>query len=204
MIKIIYTEDGKINEVQTILNFNKVMNKFSYGLAINGVIDKNRNTTSEDYDKFYKFASPETFKKQNGGICWDFVTYEANYFTKNIPNVKYDAYYVIFDDGYDLPTHTFIILECDGKYIYFESSFKAIRGVYESDSKESIINYVLYAMDKYPKKRGLLRCPYYVFKYNPLDHGLYNLSCSEFMKYIEEHGIQIEIKFNKNFNITKF
>ena len=199
---MVYTESGKISEIQNILKFNKDMNKFTYGVAINGVIDR-KNQTPEDYDKFYRFSNPEKFKKQNGGICWDYVTYEADYFHKHFPNLKFNAYYVIFDNGYDLPTHTFIILECDGKYIYFESSFKAIRGVYESDSKESIINYVLYAMDKYPKKRGLLKCPYYVFKYNPLDHGLYNLSCSEFMKYIEEHGIQIEHKFNKNFNITK-
>ena len=199
---MVYTESCKISEIQNILKFNKDMNKFTYGVAINGVIDR-KIRPPEDYDKFYRFSNPEKFKKQNGGICWDYVTYEADYFHKHFPNLKFNAYYVIFDDGYDLPTHTFIILECDGKYIYFESSFKAIRGVYESDSKENIINYVLYAMDKYPKKRGLLRCPYYVFKYNPLDHGLYNLSCDEFMKYIEDHGIQIYHKFNKNFNITK-
>lgn len=201
---MVYTESGKISEIQNILKFNKDMNKtFVYGLAVNGIIDKNRNTTSEDYDKLYKFASPIQFKKQNGGICWDYVTYETDYLNKHFPNVKYTAYYVIFDNKNDLPTHTFIILNIKDQYIYFESSFKKIQGIYSSKSKRDIINFVLDSMNKYGSSNNLLEYPYYVFKYDPLDQNLYNLNCSQFMKYIEDHGTQVMHKFSKDFNVIK-
>ena len=197
---MIYTESGKISEIQNILKFNKDMNKFTYGVAINGVIDRYKDPTPEDYDKFYRFSNPEKFKKQNGGICWDYVTYEADYFHKHFPNLKFNAYYVEFDDGDTIPTHTFLVLQNENGYILFESSFIRIRGVYLSNSEKDIFNFILHTMGS----KGLLeKCPCYIFKYNPLDHGLYDLNCTQFMHYIEDNGTQIDHKFSKDFSITK-
>lgn len=198
---MIYNENGGIqdNVINGIIRFNKYMNKtFIYGLAINGVI--NKNTTAEDYDKLYKFTNPAQFEKQNGGICWDYVTYEADYFRKNFPSIKYKAYYVIFDNKNNLPTHTFIILSINDQYIYFESSFKKVQGVYSAKSEKDIINFVL---DNMSSSTDLMKYPYYVFKYNPLDPNLDGLSCSEFMKYIEDHGHQVTHKFNNNYSLQK-
>ena len=203
---MIYNENGVVQntELKDIIKFNKYMNKtFLYGLAINGVIDKKRNTTGEDYDKLYKFASPTQFEKQNGGVCWDYVTYEADYFSKNFPNIKYTAYYVVFDDKDNFPTHTFLILYTDSQYIYFESSFKMIQGVYSAKSEKDIINFVLDSIIKHESSTNLLKCPYYVFKYNPLDPSLNGMSCMEFMKHIEDNGYQISHKFSSNYNLQK-
>lgn len=203
---MIYNESGKVVDIlQDIIDFNKKMNKdFKYGLAINGVIDRKRNISGEDYDKLYKVVDSKQFEKQQGGICWDYVIYEADYFRKNFSSIKIKAWYIIWDKQPDYPTHTFITFKSKNKYILFESSFKAIQGVYEANSEKDIINFVAKSMNDYPRKKKLLEeNKFHVFTYNPLDSKLPGMNCSEFMHYIEDKGKYVNHKYNSNFKVNK-
>ena len=123
-IFMIYNESGKVVDVlQDIISFNNKMNKdFKYGLAINGAIDSKRNISSEDYDKLYRVVNAKQFEKQQGGVCWDYVIYEADYFKKNFSSVKIKAWYIIWDKQPDYPTHTFITFKMKNKYISMKIS----------------------------------------------------------------------------------
>ena len=169
------------NEILTeIINFNKKCNKFHYGLARNGKVppDKTINTSFNDYDKLYKVADPATFEKQNGGICWDFVAYEAKYFQNKFPSVPTKAYYVVWDKEPDYPTHTFLCFNIDSIWYHFESSFSKIKGIWKSDKINDHISHVLQNMGIDPKYR------YEVREYNPLDTKTYGMNSNEYMNYM--------------------
>ena len=91
---------------------------FKYGLGYDGSI---HHGSSKDFDEKYRFESPEDFEKNGGGICFDYVEWEAGYL---------EAYgytcrkFYISTDTQDNDTHTFILVD-DGKggFIYPEAAF---------------------------------------------------------------------------------
>lgn len=187
-----------------VLEFNKRMNKFKYGLAVNGIIDASRNTSGSDFDKLYHFANPAQFEKQDGGICWDFVTYEADYFKKNIPGIKFTCWYVIFNAAPNYPTHTFLTFKLGSKYILFESSFRKIKGVWEASSEKDLINFELDSMIHHGSDKGLDKAESHVFKYNALDTSLNGMTCGEFMHHIEEVGRYVTHTRSTSYNVEKY
>lgn len=187
-----------------VLEFNRRMNKFKYGLAVNGIIDASRNTSGSDFDKLYHFANPAQFEKQDGGICWDFVTYEADYFKKNIPEIKFTCWYVIFNAAPNYPTHTFLTFKLGSKYILFESSFRKIKGVWEASSEKDLINFELDSMIHHGSDKGLDKAESHVFKYNALDTSLNGMTCGEFMHHIEEVGRYVTHTRSTSYNVEKY
>ena len=141
-------ESVKVNDITRIVALNNELNDYQYGLSRDNQKIKKQNTTSEDYDKYYRVATPAQFVKQNGGICWDFATYEAFVFKKQFPNIKFKTYYIVFDVDPHYPTHTFLVFEKDMKFYYFESSFKRIQGIWVANSISDIFNFVLYSMNQ--------------------------------------------------------
>jgi hypothetical protein len=155
------------------LEFNKYSNSFKYGLAVNSVI-----TQSEDYDKLYRFSTPQQFVKQGGGVCWDWVTFEADYFKRNFPNVRYDAYYIQFvNKNGNCPSHTFLTFNLGSSIYYFESAFGKCRGVYKANTISDIINFVMDNMSN-PSDE------YFVVRYNALSSRLNGTTCAGFMNYM--------------------
>ena len=187
---------------EKIAEFNNKCNKFEYGLARNGIIDKSIDTSYDDW-KLWRMASPIQFEKQGGGVCWDYVTYEADYFKKNFPELKVTAYYIIFVNDKDDPTHTFITINVDNKYVYFESSFKKIKGVYIFDTESDVLNFVMTKMNKYRPKgcEDLFRSSrkYKITKYNALDKKLIGCSIDQFMDYCYRAEV-VDHMYSKKYN----
>lgn len=178
--------------MSAIIAFHKEMDKFQYGLSINGRPITRQNTTCEMYDKYYRFATPSQFIKQNGGICWDYVTYEASEFRKRFPNVKFRAWYMIWKVEPDYPTHTYLTFELNGEHYLFEKSFAAIEGVYKFSSTNDIDDYIVNstALFEMNNGRNMDHQDYYIYQYDPLHNKLKNgLNCQEFMDFMEEHHI---------------
>lgn len=150
--------------------------------------DNPTNITSESYLKNYKMLTPKEFEKYNGGVCWDYVAYEAWYFKKYFPNVEFKSYYAINVDNYNNPTHTFIIFEYDDFYYYFESSWKHNHGIFKFENEKDALVYVLKKInDHYFKENKDILKSYmglYVAQYNPLDKKLFDLTCEEYMEYM--------------------
>ena len=190
-------ESKKDDTLSEIIKFNKYCNKFEYGLRKNGVLL--RNTTSEDWDKHYKLVGPKQFVKQNGGVCWDWVTFEADYFKHNFSNIQFTTWYIVFDNKRSCPTHTFLTFQLNGKTYYFESAFCRFRGVYEGNLND-ILDFVLHNMNKHhPKDEpNLLDHKYYIVKYNALDPSIIGANCEKFMQYCINQK-WVSHKYNPNF-----
>lgn len=175
--------------LQQICDFCDWMDKtFQYGALVNGKLKQDI-----DFDKEYIMQSPAQFEKSKIGVCWDYVSYEADYFKRHFPNVKIKTYYAQFFNEGECPSHTFLFFQLNGKWYYFENSFRMFAGVYELPSEESGINYVLKLMSDNPdpaiKKGELLKSYQYdVWEYDALDKTLFGLHCQPYMNYVMGNG----------------
>lgn len=191
-------------QFRDILELNRKLNNFDYGLVINGVYDKWRNTTAADWDRYFRLATPQEFAQRRVGTCWDYTTFEAQYFKDHFPDIPWKAWYIVFDDRADMPTHTFITFQYGNNYYWFESSFKKFCGVWKASSEADIVNAVMTGMDDHDRKklgRSLIVLPYYVFNYDASSPKLYHTTCEQFMHLVEQN--QIPHRYSRNYHVEK-
>lgn len=159
-----------------LLKFNAKLNLFEYGIPVNGTI---RDVNSvKNFDKKYKYLSPEEFKKYKGGICWDYVAYQTDFLSKN--NIPFKNYFIwnpkkIDEEG----THTISIIHDNenNKYYYIESSFKPFCGLYESDNNEDILEFVV---------QNMRLTQYEIYSYEFCE--IYGASASQYMNWMVDNG----------------
>ena len=154
---------------------------FKWGLAENGSV---RNASPQEFDTKYHLQSPEEFEKNHGGICYDFVEWEAGYLEAYGYTCR--KFYISMETpGND--THTFILVD-DGKggFIYPEGAFKLMEGVYEVKSPEEA---ALKIMDKIfevsDANKKLKEIKYYVWEYK--GHPSYGSDMDACQRYFTQH-----------------
>lgn len=177
----IETEDDKMRStLERILALNKELTSYDYGFKVNG-------KKETDWKK-YRVCSPAEFEKHRCGVCWDFAIYQAYYFKKNFPNIKFKTWYVVFDNNHDCPTHTFTTFKIShNKYGYFESAFGDTTGVWVSPSENDIINFVMHKMVEHDKREiALDTFPHYCIEFNASDTSLIGMDTSQFMQYMSK------------------
>lgn len=162
-------EAASDSEIEKLLELNRKLNKYDY-------ID---NSTGKNY----KLRSPSQFESDHGGVCWDFVVYQADQF-KKLGITNYKTYYVVFDKAPNYPTHTFQIIKLNNQYVYFESSYIRIRGIWMAKSSNDLISFVINTMIKQTK--SLKDARYEVREYNPSEGKLIGMNAVEFMNYMNE------------------
>lgn len=157
--------NDKLKEVKKL---NSSLNKWSYGVFINGkIITK---PSEVDWNEF-KTHPIDIMEKYHVGICWDFVNYQHSWFKKN--NIKDNSYLFVMqlsENPNDIVTHSFSIIQIDSKRYWFESSWQSHQGLHEVNSFKDVIKLLV---DRYDKNRCRA---YSVFKYNPdgMDKSLSN------------------------------
>ena len=150
---------------------------FKWGLAENGSV---RDASPQEFNTKYHLQSPEEFEKNHGGICYDFVEWEAGYLEAYGYTCR-KFYLFAKTPGHD--THTFILVD-DGKggFIYPEGAFKLMEGVYEVKSPEEA---ALKIMDKIfevsDANKKLKEIKYYVWEYK--DHPPYGSDMDACQRY---------------------
>lgn len=154
---------------------------FKWGLAENGSV---RNASPQEFDTKYHLQSPEEFEKNHGGICYDFVEWEAGYLEAYGYTCR--KFYISTETpGHD--THTFILVD-DGKggFIYPEGAFKLMEGVYEVKSPEEAALKIMDKMfDVSDANKKLKEIKYYVWEYK--DHPPYGSDMETCQKYFTQH-----------------
>lgn len=168
---------------RSILRFNYNTNNMYYYVH-------NRNyegpADNKAFQKYYYVLSPKEFGRYEGGVCWDYVAYQADYFKKNYPSLDYKVFYMmsIHEDPDDVPTHTFMLFKYENKWFWFESSWKPYMGIWEFSSIPAALTYITNAHKlSVMKKPGISRFKMVsISEYNPLDETLFGLTCEEFME----------------------
>lgn len=159
------------------------MEKFKYGLAENGTV---HSASAHDYDTKYKLQSPEEFEQNGGGICYDYVEFMEGYLNA----YGYDCKkYFISTNTADNDTHTFLLVR-DGKgwkdgFIYPESSFKLMEGVYEvKNYEEAALKIMDKIFDVNHNGEKYDEIKYYVWEYS--GHPPYGSDMKTCMEYFSK------------------
>ena len=180
-----------------ISELNKKLNSYKYAFYNNGKI---LNQSNDDYENLYHFSSPKQFEKQQGGVCWDYVAYQADYFNTHFPDVKYNAWFIMYKDGEDEPDHTIFTFILNSKWYWFESSYKQYRGIWEANNENDLISFAANAMID-SKKNTVDNYEFYKKSYNPSDSSFYGANMetclAKFNKDLKK------FKPNKNTKVVK-
>lgn len=182
-----------VDTMRKIIDLNSRLNGYEYGFISRD--RKHRHINTENFEG-YQVLKPEEFEKYKIGVCWDYAIYEAWWFKKNLPDVEYHTWFIVYGNDDDCPTHTFLTFNFNGKWYWFESSYHKHQGIWESESEENILQNVLQYMNKDDYlERDLSRYPAYIVKYDALNPQLNHLSCSQFMKYMSNSGLKrVQVK----------
>ena len=137
------------------------LKNFEYGIVKNGKLSTSNNSI-EDYNKYYKFMTLDEFEKYRGGICYDYVEWEEAYLRDH--GKSYKKYYLYADTKYN-DTHTFVLVKNNNGFIYIESAFKPIEGVYPVKNLQEALDIITKAMFKMNGNDKLDSFKYYVWEY---------------------------------------
>lgn len=153
------------------------LKNFKYGIVKDGELSTSNNSI-EDYNKYYKFMTLDEFEKYQGGICYDYVEWEESYLKDH--GKSYKKYYLYADTKYN-DTHTFVLVKNDKGFIYIESAFKPIEGVYPVKNLQEALDIITKAMFKMNGNDKLDSFKYYVWEYkgHP-EYGSSITQCDEF------------------------
>ena len=167
------------NIPQEIIDFNKKLNSFDYGV----VIDNKPEVDNIDFTR-YKTITLEEFEIYKMGVCWDFVNYETKWFIDR--GYKISSIFILIDDNKNCPTHTFILLYLNNKIYWFESSWFIYQGIHEYETYEDAINDIVQKHKSFVKDEDSYT---HVLEYDT--EGLDNhLTAIEFMTRIfHQNGI---------------
>ena len=188
---VLITESAKTS-FNDIVAFNQMLNNYEYIVPNGGDIIS--EISDDAFTDNFRLLSPAEFEKYKGGVCWDYVVYEAYYFNKHFHDIQYSVYFEVLDNKADCPTHTFLIFRYDNKYYWFESSWKPMCGIYGGFTTEK--DAVDYAMSKLDLKTNYRS---YICKYDPLNSKMFGMTCEQYMEYFShkvklyKHSTRIEI-----------
>lgn len=186
-----------------ILLLNDRLNQMEYILPNKGNIIT--RIKYENYMNKYYGLSTKEFEKYNGGVCWDYVVYEANYFKNNIPNILFKTFFIQLEDtkGFG-PTHTVLLFYFKNRAYWFESSWKTMSGIYEFKSENDAISYIAQLMIENEGDNGNEILNQIIKIYDATDKKLIGMGCVEYYEYMSNMqdykgtlNLHKRISFNK-------
>lgn len=122
------------NEEKYIIEIMEKMEKIQYGwIDINNEIHIN---TIKDLQKLYRLADIKEIIENKIGICFDQVELERFYFQDRFQVQSYaiTSTHMI---------HTFLTLQSDNDYIYFEHSSAKSKGIYYFNSMDQLLEFAI-------------------------------------------------------------
>lgn len=175
-----FNEAGKPLKLEDVIKkyvipLHHKLNKFGYGVVKDGRLADIKDGPT--FANLYRTMSCKEFVQYQGGICWDYARFQQHYL-KHL-GLPAENYYLEINDA-NSSTHTFTVIPIDGKYIYLESSFLRIQGVYIGENLDVIIQFILQAMNFDPRKNKV-----FVRSYDDPKPGLTTL---QFMDYCMKKG----------------
>ena len=163
------------------------LNSYDYGYIKNGQKIKGTKNFFEDY----KSLTISEFEKYQIGVCWDYVHYEAYWFSKN--KYKYETFYIqVQDEDNDCPSHTYLVfyLPNSSKVYYFESSWGKYQGIEAFDN----INKLHDTIKERHIESARSKCDpktYFRNKYDAKSSRWEHLSCGDFMVKVSNGKVQV-------------
>lgn len=165
-------------------NLMEQMNEIHYGFLVDGIniFPDTDDDWNKDFPKLYHLLSPDELINTKHGVCWDQVELERYYLDKQ--NIKSNTYFIVEYDDKIYPIHTFLTVEENNKFYWFEHSWYPYRGIHEYDSLNELLKDVKLKFSKNKNIDNIV-----IYKYEKLN---YKISSNEFFKHCES-GIKVNI-----------
>ncbi|MBQ2408460.1 MAG: hypothetical protein II309_03410 [Bacilli bacterium] len=135
------------------------LNKIKYGWYDNS--GKLHKHIDKDYMLKYRMQTSEEMINHGYGVCWETVELEREYFEKN--NIPCKSYFIVIAKFRRYECHTFLVYEENNKYYWFEHSWDKLKGVYEFDNLDELLDKVILEFPDIVKYKN----------YNPNDLEIY-------------------------------
>ena len=188
--------EQKDDSVLPILELQRRLSKFKYGVPINGKI---KNASEIDFGKEYKTLTSKEFEKYEAGVCWDFANYQEIELAKMYGKSSIQNYYFIVDKEPNYPTHTITVIKIGSYFYYPEASWGKMMGVYRDKSISHILNTVAKKLADEAGSAEYVECR----KYSSYDR-LSKLSPIEYMNKMNTMPkVQVSLKESKLQKVTK-
>ena len=158
---------------------DKVMQSIDYGWVDK---DGQKHTELRGFSDNYALQFPDELLESKLGVCWDQVELERKLFAEN--EVKATPFFIVYYDDGKCPTHTFMLIEENGKTIWYEHAWAKYAGWHEFDNLQNAIREI---HDKFIEQEKLTDI-------NPNNLVIYmnypapdkKLSCLEFYHHCED------------------
>lgn len=170
------------NKLQEIMN---KMNEIQYGYK--DIYPDNDEDWDNSFQNYYRLQSPSELLETKFGVCWDQVELERYYFKQN--NINCMSYFIVEYDGKECPTHTFMVVNDQNKYFWFEHSWEPYRGIHEYNNLNLLLLDVKGKFNKMLEKRNISTEEVIIYEYSEPTSGLNPL---EFFNHCEQ-GKKIKI-----------
>lgn len=175
----------KDNLFKKILKFNEQTTRMQ-----NHIKNKNgfyTKLTNEIFMQKYYTLTPQEFVQYNGGICFDFVTFQSDFFINNFPGINFKAFFMeLFYSPEHVPTHGFMLFGYKDYCYWFESSWISEAGIHQFAD----INYALtYIFEKFAEYNNYNHWGYlkktFITEYFPLQKKNIGKNYLDFLKNIK-------------------
>lgn len=178
---------GMLYEI--VCDLNAKLNQYDYGMNINGKIVDPEDKT--EYDRNYRTLSPGMFNKLKGGLCFDYAAFQ-DFFLKS-HGCHGEVYFIEILEPY-YTTHMFSVVPFGSEYVYLESAFLKIQGVYTAPNIDTICSFIINNMIE---GMGIDKPKFNVYHVK-VNYGWYNDTMNEYLMKIHKEGTKIKIKYNRN------
>lgn len=93
--------------------------------------------------QYYQLKTGEDLVKAGYGVCWDFCEFEREFCEQM--KIPHECYFLLpfFNSNEGGPTHTFLLLEQDKKWCWFEYAWQTHRGIWEYPTKEAALKDIM-------------------------------------------------------------
>jgi len=167
--------------MQILDELMEVMNPFRYGFPNqdgSNMIETDFLKYDREFDQFYYLQTPLELTLSQCGVCWDQVEFERDFLEKR--GVSVGTYFICTYDGDNLPSHTFLVLEEDEKFYWFEHSWGKYQGIHAYSSlKELLLDVKKKFIQSHSASKGAYT---FVYRYTkPEAH----ISCLDFYHHAE-------------------
>lgn len=132
--------------------FEFAKNNFSCGW-----IDNNGNKHFGVNDALsYSLQSPSELLKTRIGICWDLTELSRSFF-EEMTDLRFETYYLFYDDNAGCPSHTFLVFYYSNKVYLFEPMYNDSNSCYNGINVYDSLKELLKAATREFIKSMLLR-----------------------------------------------
>jgi len=172
----------KINEIQNI------MQDIEYGYLNNKkqiIIE-----IDDNFDEEYRLQTPEDTFKYQIGVCWDQVELERKLFK----GYDFKTYFILFNNDFWGPTHTFLVYKKNNYYYWFENSWFDYRGIHKYNNLNELLFDIASKHIKHHQLNNINFKNINIYKYLK---PKYNIKASEYIDYCQK-GKLIKIKDIRN------